>query len=191
VNAALDQEAGLIVMSTFGSGEFYRYLLGSVTAKVLHETPCPVWTGAHLEDPPAREFAVRNILCSVDLNAHSRHTITLAAEMARSLEAQLTLVHVTSSVESWGPGGTYIDQNWKEKLVGIATKEISELQQESGTKAEVIIESGNVVENLKRAIEKTSADVLVIGHTLGRSHLGDNSNGYGIITESPIPVLSV
>ena len=35
VNTASDQNAGLIVMSTFGTGMFYRYLLGSVTAKVL------------------------------------------------------------------------------------------------------------------------------------------------------------
>ena len=33
--------------------------------------------------------------------------------------------------------------------------------------------------------------VLVIGHIPRRSHLGDNGNGYGIIVESHIPVLSV
>jgi len=41
------------------------------------------------------------------------------------------------------------------------------------------------------AAEQTKADVLVVGHTPGRSHLGDNGNGYGIIRESRIPVLSV
>ena len=33
---------------------------------------------------------------------------------------------------------------WKEKLVGYATKEIAKLQQDVGTKAEVIIDSGDV-----------------------------------------------
>ena len=32
---------------------------------------------------------------------------------------------------------------------------------------------------------------LVVGHSPGRSHLGDNGEGYGIIRESHIPVLSV
>ena len=33
---------------------------------------------------------------------------------------------------------------WKEALVGYATKEIAKLQQDVGTKAEVIIDSGDV-----------------------------------------------
>jgi len=191
VNTASDQNAGLIVMSTFGGGTFYRYLLGSVTAKVLQESPCPIWAGAHLEDPPAREFSIRNVLCSVDLTEHSRHTVSAAAKMAAAVGATLRLVHITTSVESWGPGGSYVDPKWKEAIVGIATKEIAQVQQDAGTKAEVIIDSGNVPQLLNRAAEKTNADVLVIGHRPGRGHLGDNGNGYGIITQSQIPVLSV
>jgi len=44
---------------------------------------------------------------------------------------------------------------------------------------------------LIRAAEQTKADLLIIGHIPGRSHLGDNGEGYGIIRESRIPVLSV
>ncbi len=191
VKMARDRNVDLIMMSTHGYGSFYRFLLGSVTAKVLHEIECPVWTGAHLEEAPPREFSIRRVLCSVELNAHSRHTVTLAAEMATAVNAKLTLVHITGSVEIYGPGGSHVDPEWKEKLVGFAAEAIATLQQEAGTKAEVIIESGNVGELLNRAAEQTEADVLVIGHIPGRSHLGDNGNGYGIIRASQIPVLSV
>jgi nucleotide-binding universal stress UspA family protein len=191
VKTARDQNVDLIMMSTRGEGAFYRFLLGSVTAKVLHESHCPVWTGAHLEEGPAREFSIRNVLCSVDLSAHSRHTASLAAEMAAAVDATLTLVHITSGVEIWGPGGSHVDPAWKEMVVGIAVKEIAQLQQDIGTKAEVIIDSGNVPQLLNRAAERTKADVLVIGHIPGRSHLGDNGEGYGIIRESHIPVLSL
>ena len=44
----------LIVMPTHGYGGFRRVLLGSVTAKVLHEVRCPVWTTAHSEDLDTR-----------------------------------------------------------------------------------------------------------------------------------------
>ena len=68
VETARNLKVGLIVMATCGAGVFYPFLLGSVTAKVLHETDCPVWTGAHLEEPPAGEFSIRRVLCSVELN---------------------------------------------------------------------------------------------------------------------------
>ena len=181
----------LIVMGTHDVGAFYPLLLGSVTAKVLHETQCPVWTGAHLEQPPEGEFAIRRVLCSVELNGHSRHTLSLAAEMAAAVDATLTLVHITSGVEFYGPGGSHIDPEWRKTVVGFAAEEIAALQQEVGTHAEVIIDSGNVPELLNRAAAQTKADVLVIGHTPGRSHLGDNGEGYGIIRQSQIPVLSV
>ena len=46
----------LIMMPTHGYGPFRRFLLGSVTAKILHDATCPVWTSAHLETslPTAR-----------------------------------------------------------------------------------------------------------------------------------------
>ena len=186
-----NRSVDLIVMPTHGCGAFYRLLLGSVTAKVLHETQCPVWTGAHLEDAPPAEFSVRHVLCAVELNPHNRHTVSLAAAMATALDASLTLVHITDSVEFYGPGGPRVDATWKEKIIGFAAGEIATLQKELGTNARVIIDSGNVPELLNRAAKETKADVLIIGHIPGRSHLGDNGNGYGIIRQSVIPVLSV
>jgi nucleotide-binding universal stress UspA family protein len=44
------EEADLIMMPSHGS-TFNAFLLGSVTAKVLHGSECPVWTGAHVEEP--------------------------------------------------------------------------------------------------------------------------------------------
>jgi nucleotide-binding universal stress UspA family protein len=59
-----------------------------------------------------------------------------------------------------------------------------------GTNFDIIIDSGNVPEALNRAAEQTKADVMVLGHIPGRSHLGDNGNGYGLIRQSRVPVLS-
>ena len=160
VKIARGQNVDLIVMSARGGGALYRFLLGSVTAKVLHERQCPVWTGAHLEEAPAREFSIRRVLCSVELKAHSRHTASLAVEMAAAVDATFTLVHITSSLEIYGPGGSHVDPVWKEKTVAAAAEEIAKLQHDLGTKAEVIIDSGNVPELLNRAAERTKADVL-------------------------------
>jgi nucleotide-binding universal stress UspA family protein len=188
---ARDEKVDLIVMSTHGHGAIYRFLLGSVAAKVLHDSDCPVWTGAHVEKPSAREFSVRNVLCAVDLGPHSRHTVSQAAHVASEFGARLTLVHVTDSVEIYGPGGSHVLPDWKEALVGNATKQITQLQQDAGTKAEVIIDSGNVHQALNKAAEQAKGDVLVIGHLPSGGHLGENGSGYAIIRDSHIPVLSV
>ena len=54
---ARNEKVDLIAMSTHGFGAFYRFLLGSVTAKVLHDSGCPVWTGAHLEEARGQDVS--------------------------------------------------------------------------------------------------------------------------------------
>ena len=102
---ARDEKVNLIVMSTHGHGVLYGFLLGSVAAKVLHDSDCPVWTDTQREEAPDREFTIRSVLCAVDLGPHSRNTVLRAAQMAAEFEARLTLVHITGSVEIYGPGG--------------------------------------------------------------------------------------
>ena len=159
--------------------------------KVLHDSYCPIWLTAHMEQSPASAFGIHNVLCAVDLSAHSPATVSQAAQVALEFGASLTLVHVTSSVETFGPGGSMVDPVWKKEIVGFATKEIARLQQEAGTNAKVIIDSGHVYEALNRAAAQTNADVLVIGHLPSGGHLGENGSGFGIIRQSRIPVLSV
>ena len=43
---AQKEHVDLVMMPTHGYGPFRRFLLGSVTAKVLHDVKCPVWTSA-------------------------------------------------------------------------------------------------------------------------------------------------
>jgi nucleotide-binding universal stress UspA family protein len=185
---ARDEKANLIVMPTHGYGAFRRFLLGSVTAKVLHDSECPVWTGAHLEEEPAREFAIRNILCAIDLSPHSLKTVQWAAQLATEFDARLTLAHITAGVDAYGLEGHHFGPKWKEVLISTAGQQIAKLQQDMGTKAEVFIDSGDVPTLLSRAAKQTQGDVLVIGRP---SHGRLRATGYGIIRESRIPVLSV
>jgi len=188
VKAAQVEKAGLIMMPSHGS-TFNRFLLGSVTAKVLHGTECPVWTGGHVEGPPAPEFAVRSVLCAIDLSSRSNQVVSWAAQMAAEFGARLTLAHVTGSVELWGPGGVYVDQKWKNAVVGDAFQRIANLQHEMGLKAEVFVGSGDVAKVLSQAAKQTKADVLVMECYPYEGNL--RIHGYAIICAVPIPVLSV
>jgi nucleotide-binding universal stress UspA family protein len=189
VQTARNERASLIVMPTHGYGAFRRFLLGSVTAKVLHDSEIPVWTGAHLEETPAHEFAIRNIVCAIDLSDHSHNTVSWAARMAAEFGARLTLAHITAELEVYSAAGPHVLPGWKETLASSAAQQIAQLQQEMGTKAEVFIDSGDIPKLLSRAALETKADLLVIGRNPSAGRL--RGTGYGIIRESRIPALSV
>jgi len=188
VRTARVEKADLIMMPSHGS-TFNRFLLGAVTAKVLHGTECPVWTGAHVEESQVRRFAIRNVLCAVGLSPRSDEAVSWAAPMAAEFGARLTLAHVTASVELWGPGGSYVDQKWKDELVGDASQRIAKLQQDMGIKADVFIGSGDVPKVLSQAVDQTKADLLVTECYPYGGNL--RIHGYAIICAVPIPVLSV
>ncbi len=188
VQKAREEKVDLIVMPTHGYGGFRRFLLGSVTAKVLHDSEYPVWTGAHVEEEPAREFAIRNILCAIDLSEHSPKTMRWAAQLAAEFGARITIAHVTAGVDVFRPDGFDYGPVWKQELAQSAARQIAKLQEELGIDGKVFIESGDVPKRLHDAATQNEADVLVIGRP---AHGRLRATGYGIIRESHVPVLSI
>jgi len=66
--AVEERNVDLVVLPTHGHGMFRRLLLGSVTAKVLHDVKVPVLTGVHLEDrAPFASGPYKKIACAVGL----------------------------------------------------------------------------------------------------------------------------
>jgi hypothetical protein len=92
-------------------------------------------------------------------------------------------------VEFWGPGGNYVDQEWKKALVDDASQRIAKLQQDTGIKADVFIGSGDVPKVLSQAATQAKADLLVTGCYPYGTNL--RTHGYAIICAVPIPVLSI
>src|SRR5580704_19174014 len=182
------EKADLIMMPSHGY-TFDQFLLGSATAKVLYGTDCPVWTGAHVEESPVREFAIRSVLCAVDLGPRSHKVVSWAAQMAAEFGARLALAHVTTSVERWGPGGTHVNPKFKEALVGDASQHLAELQRDTGIQADVFIGSGDVPQVLSQFAKQTKADLLVTECYPYGGNL--RIHGYAIICAVPIPVLNV
>ena len=188
VQIAEEEKADLIMMPSHGS-TFEQFLLGSVTARVLSKTERPVWTGAHVDGSPVQRFEIRNVLCAVDLGPRSHAAVSWAAPMAAEFGARLTLAHVTATVEIWGPGGSYVKQDWKEEFVDDASQRIAKLQQDTGIKADIFIGSGDVPKVLSQVAKQTNADLLVTGCNPYGSHL--RTDGYAIICAVGIPVLNV
>ena len=56
------------MMPTHGYGKFRSLLLGSVTAKALHDAKCAVWTAAHSEGPEStKHVACKSVMGAIEL----------------------------------------------------------------------------------------------------------------------------
>lgn len=69
-------QVDLIMMPTRGFGPYRQFLLGSITAKVLHDSDCPVWTTTHIEEAlPVQPVSYQKIACAVDLGTHRTNSL--------------------------------------------------------------------------------------------------------------------
>jgi nucleotide-binding universal stress UspA family protein len=191
VELAHSDKADLIVMPTHGYGPFRKFILGSVTAKVLHDADCPVLTGVHMQDsPPPATTLFRKILCAVDLGPQSPKALEWAAQMAAETGAELRIVHALPAPD-FGEA-RYFDQDWRRAIEQMARQRIADLQENAGTHAEVIFDSGQAATVVHHVAEATNADLVVIGRHVGSGLLGRlRAHAYAIIRESPCPVVSV
>jgi nucleotide-binding universal stress UspA family protein len=192
VEFASSEKCNLIVMPTHGYGPFRRFLLGSVTAKVLHDAICPVWTGPHMESAPDYGTVhFRNIVCAIDLGLHSREVLCWAAGFAREFGARLSIVHAIPA-SATRLGGFYFDPDWRTQLTRTAMERIGHFREEMGIEASVAIEAGETPLVVATAAEAMSADLLVIGRgSTPRAHGHLPTNAYSIVRQSACPVVTI
>jgi nucleotide-binding universal stress UspA family protein len=188
---AHDNGVDLIMMPTHGYGPFRRFLLGSVTAKVLHDAECPVWTAAHVEDKPCRDhLACRNILCAVDGTPKSEAVMRWASRLAGDLGATLRLVHVVTGLER--SALHHFDPGHEEEVRDQVHRSIEKLQENAQINAPLCLIAGPVAEGVHEEALRHGADLVVIGRGVLHEKLGRlRAHSYGIIRQSPCPVLSV
>jgi nucleotide-binding universal stress UspA family protein len=190
---AESEHVDLIMMPTQGYGPFRRLLLGSVTAKVLHDAPCPVWTTVHLATTLSQAGGGKphKMACAVDLGKRSNDIVTAAIRLSKEFGASLTLIHVISSLDNRDQT-YYLSPEWRSEVIGAARSELAKLQESLGFEGGMCIETGAVADAVAAAAKKIEAGLLIIGRTHRDSLTGRlPNNAYAIIRESPCPVLSI
>lgn len=189
---AKESKYDLIVMPTRGYGPFRRFLLGSVTAKVLHDAPCPVWTGPHLEEaPPYSTIGFGTVLCAVDLGPDSRAVLKWGAAFAAEYGSKLVVVHaIPSSTDSFG--GIYFDPQWHQQVQKEAHDRVSFALGEAEAKGDIVIRTGDTPHVVRAVAEECGANMLVIGRGHSAGVLGRlRTNAYAILRDSPCPVAAI
>ena len=92
VSEAQQQPADLLVMGTHGLGGFQRFILGSVTEKVLRKAATPVLTVPPLAGGTAH-LPFQKMLCGIDFSPCSLSALQYARSLARESRAALIVVH--------------------------------------------------------------------------------------------------
>lgn len=191
VETARREQVSLIAIPTHGYGRFRRFILGSVTAKVLHDAQCPVWTGIHLEQAPLPDaIRLRTVVCAVDLGPQSAEPLNWAAALARDFQARLFVAHACPRIEL--RPGECGGRDLNAELAAAARQHLEKLLVETGAEAEPVIEFGDAPKVVCSVAQSRKADLLVIGRGSAAGIYGRlRTNAYAIIRESPCPVVSV
>lgn len=182
--------ADLVMLPTQGRGRFRRLLLGSVTAKVLHDSSCAVWTGVHRpHDEYQPQLPYRSILCAIELDEEAPIIVRAAASIAKCYDAKLALLHVIQDP----PIAWEVDYApYRKALMDTADMTMRDLRHAANVQAEISVRSGSPAATIRQAVIDHQADLVVIGRGHSQEILGRMwSNLYGIVREAPCPVLSI
>jgi nucleotide-binding universal stress UspA family protein len=175
----------LIMMATRGLGRSRPFLIGSNTAKLLHDATCAVWTSPYLDSArPFRKYA--HILCALDREDIPEGYVEEAIRLASNFQSKLTfLTAVPSTVGGCG----------EEHPVRSAGHEFPQAHLRNlntPPDCAVLIETGAVGDVVRKAVETHNADLVLTN----RGHIHQpfgrfRTHTYEIVLESPCPVLSL
>jgi nucleotide-binding universal stress UspA family protein len=184
-----DHPINLIAMATHGHGAVEGLIMGSVTAKVLHNVNVPVWL--HPEKAPKTNWSGRfKILCGVDFDDEAVPMLLYAQQMADSFGATVTLVH--SVPESEVRPNKYFDAEFFSALVGLAKEGVAKLQARAQTNLPVKVSGLPMSQALADAATQDKANLILIGRGHSQKFLGRfRTHTYDLLGQLTCPLLSV
>lgn len=182
-----------LVLGTHGRRGAARLFLGSVTERILRESPVPVVTVRPGVMPPATAPAKRSIVVPVDFQALSRVGIEKAKELAGPLEAEVVLVHsFHPPVFGYPDAPEEIGLKIYHEVAAAAGKALDSLSRDSGGLRSVL-RNGEPAAAIIDVIDELRPVLVVIGthgrRGFARFFLG--SIAERVVRESPAPVLVV
>jgi nucleotide-binding universal stress UspA family protein len=169
VDTALGEQIDLIVMSTHGYSGLTRWVLGSVTEKVLRSASCPVLAVRAARHP-------QKVLITLDGSPLSERAIEPGLAVAQSLNAAVTLLRVVPRVVTDGKLDEHergLSRRMQEDLIEEAKDYLrarSEVAARSGLAIKSEVRIGLPADIILEHIETYGTDLIVMA-THGRTGL--------------------
>ncbi|CAG0928756.1 Universal stress protein E [Thermoflexales bacterium] len=169
IDTARAEQADLIVMSTHGYSGLTRWVLGSVTEKVLRSAPCPV-LAVRAARPPQR------VLITLDGSPLAEHALDPGISIAQNLQAEATLLRCVPHVATNGKLDEHergLSRRMQEELL-LEAKEYLRARADAASRSGVALKTevriGSPADSILEYIETYGIDLIVMA-THGRTGL--------------------
>jgi nucleotide-binding universal stress UspA family protein len=198
LDRATELRADLVVLGTHGRTGFERFMLGSVTEKIVRKAPCPVLTvpSRAAGDPEKPLFA--RILCGVDFSEASGHAAQYALRLAQEARGRLTMLHVVE----WLPDDSFAKHpgfdvgHYRRSLLTDARSRVDELvppEARNWCDPETRVVCGKPYQEILRVAQNDAADLVVLGvHGRGAvDRMLFGSTTQQVVRQALCPVLTI
>lgn len=174
---AQPKETDLAVMGTHGYKGLERVVYGSVAEAVVASSRVPVLTVRKLKDG----FALRSLLCPVNMTPYSAVALSYAALMAQAAGASLTALYVRPE-SVWEEDARLLMGNFLRETLGA-----------SALSVRALIAKGEPREEIARQAEKGGFDAVILSahRRPWTSDLLLGATAQRVLRSSSVPVLSV
>jgi universal stress protein E len=189
--AAREHRAELVVLGSHARTGLAPLFVGSVAARILTESPCPVLSVA--KGRPSA--AVRRVVFATDFSPASRAAGRYALALARRNGARLTIVHaLTPLAEGQAARWAYAELE-TEQRAGAQSRldRLAARARSSGVAADTLLLEGRPDRAIARAV-RSMRDAWVVAGTHGRTGLPRallGSVAARLVATSPRPVITV
>ncbi|NHN60997.1 MULTISPECIES: universal stress protein [Halorussus] len=193
VDYAERYDQDLIVMPTHGREGVSRYLIGSVSEKVVRLSSIPVLT-VRMQPDEELVFPYENILIPTDGSTAAAHAAGHLIELAASLDAT---VHVLSVVDDTALGldvrSTGSGKESEDAATDAVEAVVSEAESRGVTNTVRHIERGTPVEEILHCIESNDIHAVGMGTTgrRGTDRILLGSVAEKTVRSAPVPVMTV
>jgi nucleotide-binding universal stress UspA family protein len=198
---ASKQGSDLIVIGTHGHSGFDRWILGSVTEKILRKASCPVLTvPAPVAQPPGEPLGLfKRMLCAVDFSDASLKALEYSFALAKEADAELLILHVLDALPDaphWRQPNDPVMVEYLRLMEQDAIRRLDAAVPQDARdwcRPEQILGTGKPYAEILRVAEERAVNLIVLGvhgrNPIDLMFLGSTTNQ--VVRASTCPVLTV